>query len=120
MNYLYVFIGGGLGAVLRYVCQFFLGKPDGNSFPLSTFIVNISGCFIIGLLAAIAFRLKWNEMISLLVFTGILGGFTTFSSFSVEFLNLMKNNHSGTAFLYVGLSNFAGLGLCALGYYMVK
>lgn len=120
MNYLHVVIGGGIGAGLRFLMQELLGKSDGHSFPLSTFLVNITGCFLIGLLAALAFKMKWPEALTLLVFTGLLGGFTTFSSFSLEFFQLMKNNHNGVAFMYLGLSNIVGLGLCWLGYLIIK
>jgi len=120
MQYLYVVIGGGLGAVSRYFIQEVLGKSDGHNFPLSTFLINIAGCLLIGILAAFSVKMKWPELMTLLVFTGFLGGFTTFSSFSLEFLQLMRNNHLSTAFLYVGLSNIVGIGLCILGYHLVK
>lgn len=120
MNMFMVLIGGGIGAVLRYFVQLGIGKSDGNVFPMSTFLVNIIGSLLIGILAAVALKYKWNEMMVLLVFTGFLGGFTTFSSFALEFFQLMKNNHTGLAFLYLGLSNFVGLALCVLGYQIAK
>lgn len=120
MNYLYIFIGGGIGSILRYMIQVFSGKSLNNGFPIATLLVNVLGCLVIGILAALALKLKWNEQLMLFVFTGLLGGFTTFSSFSLEFVQLMKNNQTGMALLYVGLSNFAGLGLCALGYFYTK
>lgn len=120
MNYLYVFIGGGIGAILRYIIQLLNGKTLSNGFPIATLAVNVIGCLVIGILAGMALKLKWNEQVVLFIFTGLLGGFTTFSSFSLEFVQLMKNNQSGMALIYVGLSNFAGLGLCALGYFYTK
>lgn len=120
MNLLLVLLGGGLGAATRYSTSLWLGKSNGISFPWSTFMVNISGCFLIGLLSAIAIRYKWNEQMIIFVMTGFLGGFTTFSSFGLEFYQLMKNNQMQLALLYVGLSNFVGLGVCALGYNLVK
>jgi CrcB protein len=116
MNILYVFLGGGIGASLRYLIQTLLGKHNGMSFPISTFLVNVLGCILIGVLAGLILKLKWNEHVILFVFTGLLGGFTTFSSFSLEFVQLLKNNQVGIAFLYVGLSNFVGLALCAFAY----
>ncbi len=120
MNLLYVFVGGGIGASLRYLIQFVTGKHNGSGFPVSTFTVNLLGCLAIGILAASVLKLKWNEQLVLFVFTGILGGFTTFSSFSMECIQLLKNNQTGMALLYFGLSNFAGLSLCALGFYLAK
>jgi CrcB protein len=120
MNFFYVFLGGGIGAFLRYIVQVFLGKHNGSSFPFSTFSVNLLGCFLIGLIAALAFKNKWNEQIILFGITGVLGGFTTFSSFALEFTNLLKNNHIGMALLYVGLSNILGLVFCGLGFYLIK
>lgn len=120
MHYLYVVIGGGLGAVSRYFIQETLGKSDGHTFPLSTFIINVTGCLLIGILATLSVKMKWPELMTLLVFTGFLGGFTTFSSFSLEFLQLMRNNHLTTAFLYASLSNIVGIGLSILGYHLFK
>lgn len=120
MNYLLVFIGGGFGALSRFLVQEFIGKSDGLSFPMSTFLVNCLGCLLIGLLAAISVKYRWSETLVLLMFTGFLGGFTTFSSFSLEFFQLMKNNHQGLAFTYVGLSNVIGIGLCVLAYLLIK
>lgn len=119
MNWLYVLIGGGIGASGRYALSLAIQKPE-NGFPLSTFLINITGCFLIGLVSGLAFKFKWNEAYILFVMTGVLGGFTTFSSFGLEFYQLMKNNQTMLAFIYLGLSNFVGIGLCILGYYLVK
>lgn len=119
MNWLYVLIGGGIGAYGRYALSLAIHKP-GNGFPLSTFLINITGCLFIGLVSGLAFKFKWSEAYVLFFMTGILGGFTTFSSFGMEFYQLMKNNQTLLAFIYLGLSNFVGIGLCALGYYLAK
>lgn len=119
-NFLLVFCGGGAGAVLRYVLQVWLGKPGETGFPYATLTANLSGCLLIGIMAALSARMQWNQTAVLLVFTGILGGFTTFSSFALEFFNLLRNNHPGTAFVYMVLSNIGGAGLCATGYLICK
>ncbi|MCC6817395.1 MAG: fluoride efflux transporter CrcB [Bacteroidia bacterium] len=120
MNLILVIIGGGLGAVLRYIMSFLFMKLEGHTFPWSTFAVNVIGCFLIGILTALAIKFKWNESTILFIMTGLLGGFTTFSAFSLEFFDLIRNNHTQMAFIYFGLSNFVGIGLCALGYYLIK
>lgn len=120
MNLLFVFLGGGIGASLRYLLQLTVGKHEGIGFPINTFLVNILGCFVIGILASMAVKLKWNEAFVLFLLTGILGGFTTFSSFALEFNSLIKSSQLGLALAYVGLSNVIGLGVCGLGYYIVK
>jgi CrcB protein len=120
MNVLYVFLGGGIGATLRYLVQCLIGKHNGTDFPTSTFATNVLGCFLIGVLAALAVKYKWNEQMVLFIITGVLGGYTTFSSFALEFVNLIKNNQLITAFIYIGLSNILGLVLCGLGFYLSK
>lgn len=120
MNFLLVILGGGIGSLLRYSIGLLIKTESGKGFPTSTFIVNITGAFLIGLSAALAMKFKWSESTTLFVMTGILAGFTTFSSFSLEFFQLIKNNQAVMAFIYLGLSNFVGIGLCALGYYLVK
>ncbi len=106
-----VFIGGGIGAVLRFILQMIIGKSDGNSFPFATFSANIIGCVLIGLMSIYFFKNKGLEAYQLFIITGILGGFTTFSSFSMETVLLLKNQHYMMAFIYFFLTNFVGLGL---------
>jgi CrcB protein len=120
MNIFYVFLGGGIGASIRYIFQLLIGKHNGTDFPISTFATNIIGCFLIGILAALALKFKWSEQTILFGITGILGGYTTFSSFALEFINLVKSNQLLTAFIYLGLSNILGLLLCGLGFYLAK
>lgn len=106
--------------MMRYLVQLAIGKGDGHSFPWSTFLVNITGCALIGVFSAFALKNKWGEGSGLFIMTGFLGGFTTFSSFSVDFVELAKNNHIGLALLYVGLTNFVGLSLTAISYYLLR
>lgn len=111
MNFLMVFIGGGLGAVLRYLLQLIIGKSEGSTFPFATFAANVLGCILIGLMSIYFFKNKGLETYQLFVITGILGGFTTFSSFSIETILLLKNQQYMMAFIYFFLTNFVGLGL---------
>lgn len=120
MWYLYVFVGGGIGALGRFGVQQLIGKADGTHFPMSTFLVNLLGCFLIGCIASIGLKFKWNEMMMLFLTTGILGGFTTFSSLVFEFTSLIKNQQIGTAFLYLGMSNILGIMACYIGFLILK
>ncbi len=92
-----VFLGGGFGAVLRYIVSLILNCKD---FPYGTLIVNISGCFLFGLFAALYGCNKF-------LLSGFLGGYTTFSTFSAEFSELFSNNII-KAYLYLFLSFMAG------------
>jgi fluoride exporter len=120
MNWLLIFFGGGLGAVLRYLFTFFLGKTDGNSFPFNTFFVNILGCFLIGLVFSYFLKTRITESVYIFLAVGVLGGFTTFSSFGLEFVQLLKNDHLSLAIVYVLLTNLIGIGLLFGAYQLVK
>ncbi|OSZ79474.1 hypothetical protein CAP35_14845 [Chitinophagaceae bacterium IBVUCB1] len=113
---LLVGLGGAAGSILRYVVSIFISKQYAKPFPLATFIVNIVGCFLIGLL--FGYVQKNNNQqgdIWLLLATGFCGGFTTFSAFALENVNLMKGQLSITALLYVVASVVVGILLCRVG-----
>lgn len=112
-KFLLVFIGGGLGAVSRFILTTFLAGKLGN-FPLGTMVANFFGCFFMGLLVGVlAGRF---ESVRLFVAVGFLGGFTTFSSFSAETLVLIQNGQFFAASANVLVSVAAGLLACALGF----
>ncbi|MBX2839713.1 MAG: fluoride efflux transporter CrcB [Gammaproteobacteria bacterium] len=104
-----VALGGALGACLRYGCSVLLAGSD-SRFPWATLLVNVAGCamagFLTGWLLARGSELPQGGW-SLLVFTGILGGFTTFSAFSVETLRLAESGDSAIALLNI-LANVLG------------
>ena len=95
---LLVFLGGGVGSILRYLvgmltCQFgFAGR-----FPWATLACNVLGCLLIGLFNALAGRLQWDAELRLMLTVGLCGGFTTFSNFSNEGIDMMQ---SGCYVLY--------------------
>lgn len=100
MNLMLVGAGGALGAMLRYLITLIPLNPD-NGFPVKTFVINIIGSFVIGLVAALTARNLMNERVSLFLRVGVCGGFTTFSSFALETEGLMTKGSTMTACLYV-------------------
>ena len=112
-NLLLVGLGGATGSMLRYLCQ----RAWNSQFPYGTLIVNLAGCFLIGLLWG---SLKEGETQKrLLLATGFCGGFTTFSAFTQESMQLLMENRWLVFSLYVGLSVTAGLLATYLGYKLI-
>jgi CrcB protein len=114
--FLFVGLGGAVGSMARYGVGLVVNKFYSQSFPLATFLINILGCFLIGLLFGLA--QKNNTLQSdnwLILATGFCGGFTTFSAFALENSNLLKGNMNMTAILYTVLSVVLGIVLCRLG-----
>lgn len=112
---LLVFIGGGIGAALRHGVNVASAAWLGVNFPWGTMIVNVVGSFVIGALAAwLAFRgdALWTQPLRLFLATGILGGFTTFSAFSLDFALLFERGEIAQSILYVVAS--VGLSLAAI------
>lgn len=116
-NIILVAAGGALGAILRYkLGGFVFHHSSGWKFPLSTFSVNTAGCLIAGLLAGLIERHDlFSAQQRLILFTGILGGFTTFSAFSLETVTLIQKHQTTTAVLYVFASIIAGLSALYMG-----
>jgi CrcB protein len=116
-----VFLGGGIGSALRYlVSKSFTGWIN-NPFPYSTFLVNIIGCFLIGIFLTLPERFDWFTLeYRLFLATGICGGFTTFSTFSYENFALIKEGDYMYFVSYTILSFAIGLAATFLGMYLVK
>jgi fluoride exporter len=113
--------GGFIGTVLRYLVQILTERLMASTFPLGTMIVNIVGSFLIGII--FAFSEKGNLMgpeWRIFLAVGICGGFTTFSTFSMDNLNLMKDNSLFQVLLYSGGSIFLGLTAAYLGIVIVR
>ncbi|MBF0594629.1 MAG: fluoride efflux transporter CrcB [Candidatus Omnitrophica bacterium] len=115
-TFLVVFIGGGLGSTLRFLLSTTIQRAAPGHFPLGTFTVNLIGCFVIGVLWALSGRMNFPFLISAFLFAGILGGFTTFSSFGIETFALIHDGAWRTAAFYMVLTNLAGLSLAAGGF----
>jgi CrcB protein len=101
MNYLVIGVGGFIGAIARYVLAVWIGQRWGRSFPLGTFVINVSGSFLIGLLMTLmAERFTENPQWRLLLVVGFLGAYTTFSTFEYETGTLLKDGE----WLYAGVN----------------
>ena len=101
-SYLLVFFGGGLGASLRHLVNVSCARCLGTSFPWGTFIINISGSLVMGLIAGyLAFKGGASQPWRLFLMTGILGGYTTFSAFSLDAALLYERGEIGSALFYV-------------------
>lgn len=110
MLYLIVFIGAGIGGALRHGVNISAGRFLGIGFPFGTLIVNLVGSFVMGLFAGyFLFRPGVSQHVRLFLTTGILGGFTTFSSFSLDTALLIERHAYGMAAAYVAGSVVAGL-----------
>jgi CrcB protein len=113
-NFLLVGIGGAIGSVLRYL---FSQMIKSGPFPLATFTVNIIGSFLIGIFIALSIKQsEFNSSWKIFLATGICGGFTTFSSFSIENLQLIQQGKWMTSLLYIAGSILLGVIATAIGY----
>jgi CrcB protein len=102
MSYLLVFVGGGLGATLRHLINVTCARYLGTGFPWGTFIINISGSTVMGLIAGyLAFKGEASQPWRLFLLTGILGGYTTFSAYSLDAALLYERGELASAALYV-------------------
>jgi CrcB protein len=118
-GYILVFIGGGLGSTLRHTINMVSARLLGTAFPYHTFIINITGSTVMGVIAGyLAFKGGASQPWRLFLMTGILGGYTTFSAFSLDAAMLYEKGELGLAALYVAGSVvlsiaglFAGLAL---------
>lgn len=121
MELVWVGIGGALGAIARYTLGKGITERVHSLFPFGTFTVNLLGAFLIGVLfAVLTERGVGHPHLKLLLVTGFLGGFTTFSSYTLEVINLAESGPWGIGLLYVIGSNVLGLLACAGGIAVVR
>lgn len=109
-----VALGGASGSVARFLLANWVNQLYGALFPWGTFAVNFLGCIVFGVLAASLSRWFTQDYLKWLLLIGFLGGFTTFSTFAYETVNLLQAQRIGYAFLNVGLST----SLCLLGLWL--
>lgn len=104
-------LGGGVGAICRFLLSRFVQLSVGTSFPYGTLLVNVLGCFFIGVLSIFIFNRfpVWGAELRALLLVGLLGGFTTFSTFFLEALQLWENGEGFKMIIYLVISVVLGL-----------
>jgi CrcB protein len=120
INLLFVAAGGAVGAILRYAVSGLTHRITGPAFPWGTMAVNVLGCFLIGLLWAATERAPISPRTSLFLFTGVLGAFTTFSTYGLETFNLLRGGEMGPSLANVLVSNVVGLAAVAAGFALTQ
>lgn len=107
--------GGAFGALLRYAVSGWTYAAMGEAFPWGTMAANLAGCFLIGVLWAGSEGASFSAETRAFVFTGMIGAFTTFSTFGLDAVSLMRDGAAGRALAYVVVSNVFGLALVYAG-----
>ncbi|MHA7850237.1 fluoride efflux transporter CrcB [Roseovarius sp.] len=119
MTFLQVALGGAIGAMLRFGTGLAMLRLSGPGFPVGVLSVNVLGSFLIGVFAVVSTQ-KGLTHLNPLVMAGLLGGFTTFSAFSLEAFTLYERGQLGSAGLYVVLSVIGSLAALALGVWIAR
>lgn len=105
MLYLGIVFAGGLGALLRYLLGRLTMNLQWTSLPYGTLLANLIGCFLIGYLSwVLVYRWEASQNVQIIIITGFLGGFTTFSAFSLEVVSMFQQEAGARAFAYVGIN----------------
>ena len=115
-------IGGSAGSILRYLtAKFIVNNIDGAAVIYGTLVANIAGCFLIGLFFGFSERYAWfSPQLRYLLVTGLCGGYTTFSAFALENINLLRSGDYLTAFMYISASIFLCLAATFAGMLIAK
>ncbi len=120
LRFFVIALGGAIGTLLRYVMGGLDYRFSGGVFPISTLVVNVTGSLAIGFLWGITDRFNFSPNVRMFVFLGILGGYTTFSTFSLETFNLMRDGEYRIALMNVFFSVILSIGAVFLGYFVSK
>ncbi len=118
MSIFYIAFGGAIGSLARYLMGVFLQNTK-SGFPLSTLLVNVIGSFAIGIIFYIL-KDSNNENLKAFIIIGFLGGFTTFSAFSIDVLNLIIEKQYFTSMLYISMTFICSLSAVFLGFLFVR
>lgn len=114
-------LGGGIGSIARYLCQKWFAENIQHPFPWGTFVVNILGCFLIGIFYALTEKTALlSPQTRLFLITGLCGGFTTFSTFAFENMSLLRSGDITYTLLYVAASVLLGIGAVFAGIGLIK
>ena len=108
LKYIAIGVGGFLGAIARYALGVYIGSRYGVRFPLGTFVINVSGSFLLGLILALLARTTASAYWRYLIPIGFIGAYTTFSTFEYETLRAIQDGQVMTGLLNVGLSLVVG------------
>lgn len=119
MTFLQVGLGGAIGAMLRFGLAALLLRAPVPGVPVAILTVNVLGSFLMGIVFVISLERDLTYL-NPFVMSGVLGGFTTFSAFSLEAFSLYERGEAGMALLYVGLSVIGSVGALALGVWMAR
>lgn len=113
-------LGGAIGTLLRFVIYQLADRHLNQNYPWGTLIVNLLGSFLIGVLWSFFDKSSISPAIRVFLFIGILGSFTTFSTFAFDNLSLFQDGAYKVMVFNILLTNVLGIGLCFVGYYIVK
>jgi CrcB protein len=109
LKYLMVGVGGCLGSILRFWLGSYIGNKMGTRFPYGTFVINVTGSFLVGLVfGLLTVKTQWSPNWRYLIPIGFIGGYTTFSAFEYETLRTMQDGQIGLGLLYVAASVVVG------------
>lgn len=111
-------LGGAIGTLVRYLLSGWTHKMVETTFPVGTLMVNLAGSFLIGLLWGLTEEQRFSSNLRMFVFVGLFGGFTTFSTFSLETMHMLKEGANAMAITNILVSNIGGIALVFLGLFL--
>jgi fluoride exporter len=120
MQYIWVGMGGALGSILRFFMQSWIQVAYPGLFPTGTLIVNLAGSLAVGFLGGLFEVIPSPKGLNTFLIVGVLGGFTTFSAFSLGNLTLLREGQGRMALLYILATNVLGIGLAFGGYFLAR